>query len=228
MRSVQISALGRAIADPNRAEVLCVLEGRSPRTAGQLAAHLGLAPSTTSRHLSELVDAGLVEFDAAGRHRYYRLRSHEVSDLLRTIDAMDLPARSVIRTRRGNEITTARTCYDHLAGDIGVRVFQSMIAKGWIEAPTDQPPRLTATGHARLRALGIDTEWLGAQRRPLVRGCLDWEQRTRHTGGGLGSALLSVMLREKWLTRGRDDRVVAVTPFGVRQLSDHFDVDVGR
>jgi len=224
MRSVRISALGKALADPSRAEVLCVLSTGNPRTAGQLAAYVGLAPSTTSRHLGVLVDAGLLSVEASGRHRYFRIRSPEVAELLGTIDVMDLPTPSPTASFRSTDITIARTCYDHLAGDVGVGLFEAMVSSDLIE--TDGAPRLTGRGHAALRELGIDTEALGSLRRPLVRGCLDWERQTQHLGGAIGGALFATMLNQRWLERRPDRRVVAITPFGERSLRDRFGLEL--
>lgn len=227
MRSQRISALGKALSDPNRAEILCVLHSGRARTAGELAAHVGLAPSTTSRHLAELVDRGLVVVEPSGRHRYFRLRSHEISDLLGVIDTMDLPHPSAAVSRRNTGIAVARTCYDHAAGALGVGIFRSMTRDGLLDL-TDDGPRLTALGHARLRSLGVDTQHLGTLRRPLVRACLDWEQQTHHLGGSAAGALLRAMLERGWLARRGEARILTVTDLGARNLDQHFQVVIGR
>ncbi len=224
MQSAQLASLGRAIGDPARAEILTVLAAGRPRSAGELAAIVGLARSTTSRHLSLLLDAGLVAVDPSGRHRFFRLRSAEASELLNLVAMMDLPKSPTIGRRRRDQILTARTCYDHLAGGLGVAIFGSMTERGLLDPPDDEGPRLTAVGHAFLRNLGVDTEQLGLQPRPLTRACLDWEQRTHHLGGGAGAALLRVMLAKRWLRRDGASRAVAVTPAGASALSREFDI----
>lgn len=222
MRSDRLAAVGRALGDPSRAAILTALASGRPRSAGELAAVAGLARSTTSRHLAVLVDAGMIEVDPSGRHRFFRLKSPEIAELLNLIDVMHLPEPSTTRRRRSSTLVEARTCYDHLAGSLGVAIYEWMLATQKIDPPDEHGPRLTATGHTFLRQLGVDTAELGAQPRPLARACLDWEQRRHHLGGGTGAALLLTMLTRGWLERSTTSRAVTVTPAGEAALDRYF------
>ena len=222
MSEARISTIGKALGDPNRARILTLLVTGKPHTAGELAASVGLAASTTSRHLSILVDAGLVRADAAGRYRYFTVTSPDVALLLSHIDTMALPREPVSRAPGPVPIAVARTCYDHLAGELAVQIFQAMTTTGLIEQPDGGGPRLTGQGHAKLRALGIDTEQLGGQPRPLIRPCLDWQRQTHHLGGAAGAALLDTMVDNRWVVRRSDQRAVEVTDLGARRLRAHF------
>ena len=227
MRSTRVAALGRALSDPSRAEILCLLTSGTPRTAGQLAAHVGLAASTTSRHLAELVDAQLLRVEPSGRHRYFHLYSTDIVDLLTTIDRMDVPDAAAGRTRSRAPIATARTCYDHLAGDLGVSLYRALVDDGLIEVDPKAPPHITAAGRAAFSKLGIDAAELAGARRPAVRGCLDWQEQQHHLGGGLGQALLALMLDRGWLRPQVDRRVLLLTDLGERKLATTFGLDVG-
>ena len=222
MGSDRVAAVGRAIGEPSRAAILLALQSGRPRSAGELAALVGLAPSSTSRHLATLVDAGLIEVDPSGRHRYFRLASPEIVELLNLIDVMRVSGSPPTPPRRPARITEARTCYDHLAGSLGVSIFEWMTGSGKLDPPDDDGPRLTAAGHAFLQGLDIDTEGLGRQPRPLVRSCLDLEQRRHHLGGGAGAALLRTMMSRGWLARRGNSRLVSVTHSGEAALARHF------
>ena len=227
MRSARVAAVGKALSDPSRAEILCLLSSGTPRTAGQLAAHVGLAASTTSRHLAELVDGHLLRVEVSGRHRYFSLYSADIIDLLTMIDRMDLPKTASGGIRHRAPIATARTCYDHLAGDLGVNLYRSLVADGLIKVDPTGPPHITSAGHAKFTKLGIDTAELDIARRPAVRGCLDWQEQQHHLGGGLGRALLSMMLDQGWLKPQADRRVLLVTSRGKQKFTAAFSLEVG-
>lgn len=222
MRSDRVAAVGRALGDHARAAILTALASGRPRSAGELATMTGLARSTTSRHLAVLVDAGMIEVEPVGRHRFYRLTSSQIAELLNLIDAMELPEPGTARRPRQRRLVDARTCYDHLAGSLGVAIYEWLMTTGRLDPPDEEGPRLTASGHAFLRELDIDTEVLGRQPRPLVRACLDWEHRRHHLGGGAGAALLRTMISRGWLARERSGRAVAVTHSGEAALARHF------
>lgn len=220
----RVSIVGTALADPKRAQILAALSSGTAHTAGELANAIGLAASTTSRHLSRLVDTGLVAVEPSGRHRYFRIASSEVADLLEWIDGMDLPETNPPqRPRPGSELSFARSCYDHLAGELGVSLFQAMVDLDMLQ-DTPAPPTLTTAGRKHLLGLGIDVDELANKRRPLTRACIDWTQRTHHLGGAVGVALLQHMLAEKWLRRSRDRRVLKLTDHGRTAFLHHFDL----
>lgn len=224
MKGSRISSVGAAMADPGRGEILGALASGRAHTAGELANWIGLAPSTTSSHLGKLIDAGLVTVEPSGRHRYYRIASEEVADMLEQIDALQLPETNAPkRPAPGTELTYARTCYDHLAGELGVQLYQAMIDRHYLHE-VDHHPLMTDDGRAALSAIGVPIEPLEGKRRPLARQCLDWTERQHHLGGSLGGALLSKMLDSGWLTPGRDRRVIKTTALGREALDQHFGI----
>lgn len=222
----RVSVVGTALADPKRAEILAALVSGTAHTAGELANAVGLAPSTTSRHLSRLVDTGLLTVEPSGRHRYFRIASKDVADLLEWIDGMELPETNPPqRPRPGSELSYARSCYDHLAGELGVSLYQAMVNLDLLLDTPDQPT-LTPAGGKHLHDLGIDVDELTNKRRPLTRACIDWTQRTHHLGGAVGVALLQHMLTEQWLRRSRDGRVLKLTDHGRTAFLHHFDLKI--
>lgn len=226
MEGSRVATIGAALADPSRSEILAALASGRAHTAGELAQWAGLAASTTSAHLSRLVDAGLVAVEPSGRHRYFRIASDEVAELLERIDSLDLSETNAPRRPHpGSAMSFARTCYDHLAGELGVQLHTALVAKDLL---TEEAGHLLVTKAGRLgfAALDIDTTALSNARRPVTRQCLDWTQRRHHLGGALGAALLEQMLASKWLKRGRDERVISLTPIGGQALRDHFGLTV--
>jgi hypothetical protein len=175
-----------------------------------------------SNHLARLIDTGLVTVEPAGRYRFYRLANRDVADLLEHIDAIDVPEVTPLRRPRpATDLAFARSCYDHIAGTLGVQLFQTIQARRFV-AVAEQQPRLTSTGVAFFERLGINVEALDRNRRPTVRCCLDWTERRHHLGGGLGAAVLDLALRKQWLTRRHDQRVLRITATGRAALQQHF------
>lgn len=205
--------------------LLAALMSGTAHTAGELARFCAVAPSTMSKHLSRLVDTGLVVAEPAGRYRYYRLAGLEVAELLEQIDSLDLP--EVTTPRRpdpGTELSYARSCYDHVAGTLGVRMLDSMVDQGHL-AGRPESIQLTSTGAGSLRQLGIDVESVERARRPTIRACLDWTERKHHIGGGLGAALFRQMITKRWISRRPDQRVLRLTPTGRDAVERFFPFD---
>lgn len=223
-----MSVVGSAMADPNRANILAALASGRQHTSGELARWVGLAPSTTSKHLSHLVDAGLVVVTPAGRSRFFNIASEEVASWLEQIDELDLP-----ETHRpaapppGSDLSFARSCYDHLAGEAGVLLYASFLEQGLLVEDGDRP-RVSTVGMQRFLDVGIDVEKLSRQRRPVTRQCLDWTQRQHHLGGALGASLLEMMHASKWVRRGTDRRVLRLTTRGSTEFANHFGCAIGR
>lgn len=212
-----LARVAALIGDPARALMLAVLmDGRS-RTAGELARAAGIAPPTASGHLAKLVDAGLLAIEKQGRHRYHRLRGEEVAHALETLMALSAPAKAPRAGPAALALRRARTCYDHLAGEIAVELTGRWRADGWIAA--DGPWRLTGKGQRGFARLGIALPDATA-RRPPVRPCLDWSERRPHLAGQLGASLLEALLARGWLRKRRDSRALSVTEAGERALAD--------
>jgi DNA-binding MarR family transcriptional regulator len=192
-------------------------------TATELANVAGVTKQTISAHLSKLVDAGLVTVENQGRHRYFRLADQDVAQLLESL--MGVAFRTgAVRVRaspREPALRKARVCYDHLAGEIGVRIYESLIKRRAV-MPGVNGLELTAAGQRLFQELRIDTNALSRQKRTFCRACLDWSERRHHLAGALGAALLARLVDLGWAKRARDSRVVLLTPNGERALHNMF------
>jgi DNA-binding transcriptional ArsR family regulator len=215
-----IAATARAFADPARAAMLDLMMDGRAYTAGELAAAAGVSPQTASEHLALLTSEGLVAVEKQGRHRYHRIVSMDVVAALEGLLVLSA-ARGRRRIRPGPRdaaMREARICYDHLAGKWGTRMFSSLIETGALAADKLAVLRPTEAGHARFRAIGVDTHQ-GTGKRPMCRACFDWSERKSHLGGWLGSQLLMVFLNKGWLRRETGSRALLVTPKGRLELA---------
>jgi DNA-binding transcriptional ArsR family regulator len=212
-----IAAIAALMGDPARANMLGALMAGRALTAGELAREAGVSAPTASGHLARLGEAGLVLVEAQGRHRYFRLSGPDVAHVLEGL--MGLAARTGrLRTRPGPRdpaLRQARTCYDHMAGEWAVRLFDAFAADGRL-AVAEGEVSLTDAGRAFFRSERLDTGALEASRRPLCRACLDWSERRPHLGGALGRAILDHALARGWVRRAPEGRALQVTPPGHR------------
>jgi len=221
----RFARVAAAIGDPTRALMLSrLLDGRC-YTATELAAHAGVAASTASQHLKLLCDEGLAQVRAQGRHRYFMLAdadvAHALEALLRVADGA-LPETQRWRGPGMRHLRHARTCYGHLAGQLGVRLQQAFVAQGWVREDGDsgRDYLLTADGHAALARLGVPEAALAAgTRRRALYGCVDWSERRDHFAGPLAVAVLDTLLERGWLRRSGDSRALSVSAEGERQLA---------
>ena len=218
-----IAQVGALIGDPARANMLSALMGGKALTASELATAAGITQQTASAHLARLEAGGLLVQRKQGRHRYFALADDEVGLLLEGL--MGFAAnRGFLRTRPGPrdpELRKARVCYNHLAGDFGVRMLDRLVADGNMTLDGDEIA-LTASGESRMAALGIDLAPLQAQRRPLCRTCLDWSERRSHLAGALGEALLTRFIEIGWAKREMGSRVIRFTPPGEKAFLAAF------
>lgn len=203
------------IGDPARAAILTALLDGGAWTASELALQAGVGAPTTSAHLAKLVAGGLIAVVAQGRHRYYRLAGGEVAAALEAL--MKIAVQKAPRKRqpgpRDAAMRRARTCYDHIAGELGVALFQGMQRARWIRSTADGWV-LTPKGKAALIAdLGIDLAARATPRREAIKPCLDWSERTEHLGGALGAALLERAIAARWVKRGAG-RIIELTVAG--------------
>ena len=218
-----IALLGNLIGDPARANMLLALMSGKALTASELAAEAGITSQTASSHLGKLEGSGLLTQRKQGRHRYYALSGPDVGHLLETM--MGLAARQGhLRTRTGprdEAMRKARVCYNHLAGDMGVMMFDSLLRRGALEGDGEDI-QLNASGRDLASQLGIDIAPLTRQRRPLCRSCLDWSARKSHLAGSLGTALLDRFYSLGWASRQKGSRVVIFSPEGERHFLKLF------
>jgi DNA-binding transcriptional ArsR family regulator len=220
-----IARIAGLIGDPARAEMLTALMGGQALTATELAQVAGITKQTASAHLGKLLEARLVAQEPQGRHRYYRLADDDVARLLESL--MGVASRAgVLRLRAGPReaaLREARVCYDHLAGEQGVRLLDGLMRRGYMAAaPSPAGLAVSPAGLAFFSSLGIDVASLAAGRRPLGRHCLDWSVRRHHLGGALGAALLQRAFALGWARRATASRAVSITPAGVVALRERF------
>ncbi len=229
---MNLAAAARLIAEPARAAMLDALMSGEALAAGELARVASVSAATASEHLARLREGGLVEVARTGRHRYYRLASPDVAHALEALAAISpaRPVRSLRQSRSDAAMVFARTCYDHLAGRVGVAILDAFVADGVLVAGGDGYA-LTAAGQTRLTAFGVDVAAARASRRAFARACLDFTERRPHLAGALGSALCGRMIGLNWFVRrGQGQRSLRLTDVGRRQLAGRLgvDVDTGR
>jgi DNA-binding transcriptional ArsR family regulator len=221
--SRDLAALARLLADGTRASFcLALLDGRA-WTATDLARHAGVAAPTASEHLSLLVAGGLLAEERQGRHRYLRLADAETAEMIESLAAMAPArleaARSLSAVHRNRALARARTCYDHLAGALGVAVTEAMTRRGLLS--WEAGLTLTEPGRAWLAGLG---RTLPVGRRPPVRSCLDWTERRPHLAGALGALVCRHAFEASWILRTGSSRAVLVTDEGQQALRDQLGV----
>jgi DNA-binding transcriptional ArsR family regulator len=210
-----IAAAAALLAEPARAVLVVALTEHEALPASALAAHAGIAPSTASEHLRRLVDGGFVVAKKKGRHRYFSLADPAVAEAVEAlaIVAPQPPVRSLREATRSELIREARTCYDHLAGRLGVAL-AAALERREVVVRRNGGYELARGAEALCAELGIDLAELEAQRRPVVRGCLDWSERELHVAGALGAALTSRFFELGWIRRRKGGRAVEVIDEG--------------
>jgi DNA-binding transcriptional ArsR family regulator len=242
-----IPAVAAALAEPGRWRVLAALGDGRALPASTLAAEAGVAPSTASEHLTRLVDAGLLSVERHGRYRYYRLAGPHVGDLIEALArvAHPAPVRSLREGTQAQALRYARTCYDHLAGRVGVAVMDSLLRQGHLEgdhqrgghalAPGDRlaaPGRairygLTEQGAAFLTDFGVNLDAL-PPRRPAVLYCIDWSEQRPHLAGAVGAALTRRLLDLAWIRPAQRGRAVHITGEGRTGFAHALAVDTAH
>ena len=214
------------VGDPARANMLTALLSGRALTASELSQEAGITPQTASSHLSKLETGGLIEQEKQGRHRYYRLADPDVGGVLEGLAALAARA-GHMRVRTGPKdpaLRRARVCYDHLAGDLGVQMLDSMRRQKLVRQHK-QEIELTAEGERFLdHTLQIDAATLTHPRRPVCKACLDWSERRHHLAGTLGAALMRRFTDLKWAARdpAPGSRVVQFTRQGEKRFAALF------
>lgn len=222
-----VSRIAAAIGEPARARMLyCLLDGHA-RTSTELAMVAGVSPSTASVHLNRLRSEHLIALVVQGKHRYFSLEGPNVAGALEALSVLAGGSRDRFTPSTPSRLRAARTCYDHLAGALGVALNDRLQALGWVRAdPAARPDayEVTAQGSKALETLGIDVDGARALRRRFACACLDWSERRPHIGGALGAALLKLALQRRWVTQDLDSRALAVTSLGRREMLARFGV----
>ncbi|MCX4822017.1 helix-turn-helix domain-containing protein [Streptomyces sp. NBC_01142] len=226
MSARDVAALAALLADDTRASFcLALLDGRA-WTAGELARHAHVAPSTASEHLGKLVAGGLLAEERQGRHRYVRLADERVAHLVEELAShaaqeAGRPPQNLRAASARSAMARGRTCYDHLAGRLGIAITGAMTARGLLRQDTGFA--LTVQGVDWFGELGLPLERKG--QRPLVRGCLDWTERKLHLAGTAGAELCRHALDAGWCVRIGSERAVKVTADGERALAELLGID---
>ncbi len=218
-----IALLGSLIGDPARANILTALMSGKALTATELASEAGVTVQTASSHLKKLQSGGLIRQRKQGRHRYFTLADGDVGDLLETMMGL-AEKRGMLRTRPGPKdeaLRKARVCYNHLAGDLGVTLYDSLLANGYLVERGDEV-ELTGIGEGFVGKFGIDLQSLTNNRRPMCKSCLDWSSRRSHLAGSLGTALLDRIYELDWAKRVQGSRAVIFSATGERNLRHMF------
>lgn len=218
-----IAAVASLIGNPANANMLMALMAGAALTPTELSLEAGVALSTVSGNLANLREAGLVAMERQGRHRYFRLADPDVVAALEAL--LPLAARTGhLRTRTGPrdpELRRARSCYDHLAGDLAVRMLASFVDRRLLDRRGDRLA-LRDKGRRYFTDKGIDIDGLSASRRPLCRACLDWSERRSHLSGALGAAVFELILERGWAARDRGTRIVRFGKGGEAKIEAWF------
>lgn len=224
-----VARIAAAIGEPARARMLyCLVDGHA-RTSTELALVADVSPSTASVHLSRLKAERLVKVVIQGKHRYYSLEGSNVAGALESLSVLAGAAPNQFVPRTPSRLRAARTCYDHMAGTLGVSLHDRFQALRWLSADStgvDTAYCLTPRGVIAFQALGIDLDATRLLRRRFAYACLDWSERRPHVGGALGAAVLRVALKRKWIVQDLDGRALSVTSLGRREMLSKFGLSV--
>jgi len=222
--AANLAEVASLVGDPARANMLAALMDGRALTASELAFQARVTPQTASAHLAKLTDSHLLAVVSQGRHRYFRLASPLVGRMLEgimAVAAIEAPRRHRPPSQKDAAMRQARTCYDHLAGRVGVALADALTAEGHVILG-DDGGTVTERGTAFFGTLGITLEAQGPRQRCFCRPCLDWSERRPHLAGALGAALASTAFEQHWIERLRDTRAVKVTAAGEDAMSRLF------
>jgi DNA-binding transcriptional ArsR family regulator len=213
----RFARVAAAIGDPTRARMLSVLLVGSSLPAGEIARAAGISASSASEHLRLLVNEGLVDARSQGRHRYFRVKNAEVARALEALAVVAAGSDAAEKWSREpyRQLKYARSCYHHLAGELGVQLLESLISRRALTA-SEEGYKLTRNGEAWLAQIGIVPPQRSAER--YAYACLDWSERRDHLAGRLATVMLDHFLERRWLVRGDHPRSLKITPQGSRLL----------
>src|ERR1700733_3148162 len=207
-----IAKIAALLGDNARADALSALLTDRALTATELAVIAGVTKQTMSAHLSKLLDARLIAVDRQGRHRYFRLADEDVGGVLESLmgGAFCTGAVRLLSSPRGPALKKARVCYDHLAGELGVLAYESLVRNDLLEM-SRKGLRLSASGTEWFHSAGVDPDAAAHRARAFGGPCMDWSERRSHLAGSLGAAFLSRVYEQGWARRDRSSRVVLFT-----------------
>ena len=221
---VAVSRIAAAIGEPARARILYQLVDGHARTSTELAVVADVSPSTASVHLNRLKTQQLVKVSVQGKHRYYSLHGAEVARALEALSVLAGGTRRRFIPSTPSHLRVARTCYDHIAGTLGVALHDRLRALGWLSASSgrDDAYDLSEDGIRALQGLRVDVVAIRVLRRRFAFACMDWSERRCHLGGAIGAALLDVAVKRRWVIQELDSRALSVTSLGRREMLARF------
>lgn len=219
-----ITHIASLIGDKSRALILWfLLDGRA-YTSTELAIMANISVQSASNHLAKLVDASILKVEKQGRHRYYNFATNDAAYAIESLNTLiGLGNRNDLSSiKKVNGLTLARTCYDHIAGNLGVTLTEKMLEKGIINYLSKDSFSVTPKGEIYFRELGIHLETLKKQKRKFAFPCLDWSERKHHLAGALGSAMFQMLLDKKMIQRKNSSRIIILTSLGEKEIYKIF------
>ena len=217
-----IAYIGHLIGDTARSRMLTTLMSGKALTATELSVVADITPQTASSHLTKLVEGELLTVRKQGRHKYFQLRNKQAAELIEQLLSITASVSSSVATGPNNErLRKSRICYDHLAGELAVELFDSLSSKGWI-VELDQQVKLTDKGKEKFNHLGIDFTSFN-NRRPMCKACLDWSERRSHLAGNLGAWVLQDALQRGWAKQDLDSRAIQFTSQGLTAFKRQYE-----
>jgi DNA-binding transcriptional ArsR family regulator len=222
-----VAKVAALVSETSRAAILTVLLDGRLHPANELAYMAQIKPQTASFHLSKMVDSTIITVEKQGRHRYYGIRNPEIAQILETLLSIAPPIeiKSLKQASEDKAMRSARTCYDHLAGNLGVQLTDSLIKAGIIYEEKNAFV-VTDKGEEFFKTFRIDLEVVKKKRRSFAHKCLDWSERRYHLAGSLGTALLERLFDLKWVQRIPDTRAIKITSEGKKGLKNIFSIDL--
>ncbi|MEK4061499.1 MULTISPECIES: ArsR/SmtB family transcription factor [Paenibacillus] len=222
-----VAVIASLVSETSRAAILTVLLDGRFHAASELAYMAGIQPQTASFHLAKMVNANVVAVEKQGRHRYYGIRNQEVAQVMESLLSLAPPAqiKSLRQASEDKALRYARTCYDHLAGSIGVQLTNALLRAG-ILREDKEGFAVTEDGEDFFASFQIDLEQVKKKRRSFSHKCLDWSERRHHLAGALGNALLEKLLEVNWVQRLPNTRAIKITSEGKRGFKEVFSLDV--
>ncbi|MDA8020785.1 MAG: helix-turn-helix domain-containing protein [Thermoanaerobaculia bacterium] len=219
-----IATIAGSIGNPARSRIVLALMAGRALTATELSLEAEISPSTASAHLSKLCGVGLIRRRKQGRHRYFEIAGEQVAEIIEKLCVLaNRTAPGVASGPSDSALRKARVCYDHLAGELGVRLFEGLVGQGLLELHGDGVD-LTPAGEQRLDEFGIDVRQLLDARRTVCRSCLDWSVRRSHLAGGAGAAILRQIYQRRWAEKDLIGRTVRFSASGEREFVRFFGI----
>jgi DNA-binding transcriptional ArsR family regulator len=222
-----IAHLASTLSEPSRAAILTVLLDGRFHTATELTMMIGVKPQTTSYHLNKLLEQNLIKVESQGRHRYFGIQNQEIANTLEMLLTITPPAKikSLKQSREDEAVRFARTCYDHLAGNLGVQITDSLLATRIIVDENNEFI-VTDEGEKFFGEFQINITNVRKKRRMFCHKCLDWSERRHHLGGALGLAVYERFVELNWVKRLPNTRALSVTPKGKEQITQMFSIHI--